>query len=95
MVKIAIRKKPDVKLVCFLQIAERGTQDFSTRLIKHTELGEKARLYHLHWSKSVLKYTKVAKVIIILHLLSYVEGGFQRVVRKILNLKWMKYIQHQ
>ena len=41
MVKIAIRKKPDVKLVCFLQIAERGTQDFSTRLIKHTELGKR------------------------------------------------------
>jgi hypothetical protein len=24
-------------VVCFPQIAERGTQDFSTRLIKHTE----------------------------------------------------------
>ena len=29
-------------LVCFRpQIAERGTQDFSTRLIKHTELGKR------------------------------------------------------
>ena len=28
-------------LVCFPEIAERGTQDFSTRLIKHTELGKR------------------------------------------------------
>ena len=51
-------------LVCFPEIAERGTQDFSTRLIKHTELGEKARKashYHLQWSNTVLKYAKVAK----------------------------------
>ena len=48
-------------LVCFPEIAERGTQDFSTRLIKHTELGEKARKashYHLQWSTTVLKYAK-------------------------------------
>ena len=48
-------------LVCFPEIAERGTQDFSTRLIKHTELGEKARKashYHLQWSNTVLKYAK-------------------------------------
>ena len=51
-------------LVCFPEIAERGTQDFSTRLIKHTELGEKARKashYHLQWSTTGLKYAKVAK----------------------------------
>ena len=40
---IFLKSKSQCWLVCFPEIAERGTQDFSTRLIKHTELGEKAR----------------------------------------------------
>lgn len=45
------REPREALLVCFLpQIAERGTQDFSTRLIKHTELGK--RVLRESWHKS-------------------------------------------
>ena len=67
-------------LVCFPEIAERGTQDFSTRLIKHTELGEKARKashYHLQWSNTVLKYAKGGPASNLL-LFPYSSGKYRR-----------------